>query len=382
MQFTDLFGELGDDLEQITHDAVVGHLEYRRVFVLVDGDDHFRRPHAGEMLDRPGDPNRDVERGAHGLPRLPHLIGVRPPPRIHDRARRADRGLAPKRARELLEHLEVGRLLEAAAARDDHLRLRDVERTRRRGFDLSYDHAACGDGDGDRLRGTRLRALHGREDVGPQREHSGLRRNLYLEQRLARIDRPRYDHADAIPCEIGEISCHSYAELRRDARGEVLASCTRREDDGAIPALLRTVGERLRAGLRGILREGWVRQSDDPVGAVLAGLVGALNRSCRAYDGFDTATEPLRGRHHLMGDLAQHAIALLQHGERRHRTFASSRSSRTSSPTAPAPSPTILPALRSGGGVSATTSREPAPGCTGFTSSGFFFAAMMPLSAG
>src|SRR5947199_376194 len=52
MQLLDLFGELGVDLEQIPHDPVIGHLEDRRVFVLVDGDDDLGRRQPGEVLDR------------------------------------------------------------------------------------------------------------------------------------------------------------------------------------------------------------------------------------------------------------------------------------------------------------------------------------------
>src|SRR5216117_4356570 len=56
MQFLDLFREPRDHLEQISHDPVIGHLEDRRVLVLVDRDDHLRGAHAGEVLDRAGDP--------------------------------------------------------------------------------------------------------------------------------------------------------------------------------------------------------------------------------------------------------------------------------------------------------------------------------------
>src|ERR1043166_8645296 len=93
--------------------------------------------------------------------------------------------------------------------------------------------------------------------------------------------------------------------------------------------------------------------------------------------------QPSRPGHHLLRDLADGAAALLEHREHvAHSTFASSRSSRTSSGTAAAPSPTILPAWRSAGRASDRTSSAPAPGAVGFTSSGFFFAAMIPLSAG
>src|SRR5205823_7134646 len=98
------------------------------------------------------------------------------------------------------------------------------------------------------------------------------------------------------------------------------------------------------------------------VGAEFAELVGALHRTTRTYQRLDRAAEPLRGGHHLVGNLPQRAVALLQDCQRgRHSTFASSRSKRTSSGTAPTPSPTILPSFRSGGGMSATTSMVPAP---------------------
>src|SRR6202011_810638 len=57
----DRLGELRRDLEQVADHAVVGDLEDRRLFVLVDRDDRLRRLHAGAVLDRPGDAERDVE---------------------------------------------------------------------------------------------------------------------------------------------------------------------------------------------------------------------------------------------------------------------------------------------------------------------------------
>ena len=65
-----------------------------------------------------------------------------------------------------------------------------------------------------------------------------------------------------------------------------------------------------------------------------------------------------------------------------YSTFASSCSSRTSSGTASLPCPTIRPAGRSGGGASSFTLMRLSPSCASFSSSGFFFAAMMPLSDG
>src|SRR5262249_30193925 len=88
-------------------------------------------------------------------------------------------------------------------------------------------------------------------------------------------------------------------------------------------------------------------------------------------------------RHGLVGGSLDLAFALLEeheHGERHHRTFASSRNPRPSSGTAAAPSPTMRPAPRSLGSASATTSSAGSPRAAGFSSMGFFLAAMMPLS--
>src|SRR5881397_2047911 len=111
-----LFRQPRHDLEQVADDPVITDLENRRVLVLVDRDDDLRRAHAGEVLDRARDPDRDVEGRGDGLSRLAHLIGVRPPARVHHGAGRSDRGAAAERPGQLLEQLEVHRLLEPAAA--------------------------------------------------------------------------------------------------------------------------------------------------------------------------------------------------------------------------------------------------------------------------
>ena len=50
------------NLEEVTDEAVIGHLEDRRLFVLVDRHDDLRSPHA-RVLDGPGDSDRDGEIG-------------------------------------------------------------------------------------------------------------------------------------------------------------------------------------------------------------------------------------------------------------------------------------------------------------------------------
>src|SRR5438477_2223268 len=99
------------DLEQVAHDAVVRDLEDRRVLVPIDGDDGLGRAHAGEVLNGPGDADRDVETRAHRLPGLADLRTVIAPTRVNHRAARADGGVAERRG-ELLEQLEISRLPE------------------------------------------------------------------------------------------------------------------------------------------------------------------------------------------------------------------------------------------------------------------------------
>ena len=132
-----------------------------------------------------------------------------------------------------------------------------------------------------------------------------------------------------------------------------------------------------------------MRQRDHPVRSEPAHLIRAPHRTGAEHERVHLGApaqgirEAPRAGHDLMGHLADGAVALLEHREHvAHSTFASSRSSRTSSGTAAEPSPTILPACRSGGRASERISSAPGPGAVGFTSSGFFFAAMIPLSAG
>src|ERR1051325_5836880 len=81
MQLSNGFRERRHDLEQVAHDAVIRDLEDGCLRVLVDRDDATRRRHPREVLDRAGDPDRDVELGAHRLARLPDLVAVRAPAR-------------------------------------------------------------------------------------------------------------------------------------------------------------------------------------------------------------------------------------------------------------------------------------------------------------
>src|SRR6476646_5154821 len=57
----ELLGQEGGDLEEVADDAVVGDLEDRGLRVLVDGADHLRGAHAGQVLDRARDAEAQVE---------------------------------------------------------------------------------------------------------------------------------------------------------------------------------------------------------------------------------------------------------------------------------------------------------------------------------
>ena len=84
--------ELRHGLNRSADQAVVGDLEDRRLLVLVDGDDDLAVLHAGEVLDRARDADRDVELGRDDLAGLADLVVVRHEAGVDRGARGADRG--------------------------------------------------------------------------------------------------------------------------------------------------------------------------------------------------------------------------------------------------------------------------------------------------
>ena len=82
----------GSALNRSRDQAVVGDLEDRRFLVLVDGDDDLGVLHAGEMLDRAGDADGDVELGRDDLAGLADLLVVRRIAGVDRGARGADGG--------------------------------------------------------------------------------------------------------------------------------------------------------------------------------------------------------------------------------------------------------------------------------------------------
>src|SRR5512135_2299186 len=79
-QLLQLRDQLRHRLEEVGHQPVIRHLEDRRLLVLVDRDDHLAVLHPRQVLDRPADPQRDVQFRSDDLPRLPHLPVVGRPP--------------------------------------------------------------------------------------------------------------------------------------------------------------------------------------------------------------------------------------------------------------------------------------------------------------
>ncbi len=112
-------GQGGHDLEEVSHDPVVGDLEDRGRGVGVDRDDHARTHHPDDVLDRARDPDRDVELRRDRPPGLADLKGGRSPPRVRDRTRGSHR--CAERGRELLHEVEIlGSPHPSAARYHDH----------------------------------------------------------------------------------------------------------------------------------------------------------------------------------------------------------------------------------------------------------------------
>src|SRR5947208_1093074 len=68
-----LLGQLGKRLIEVGDQAIVGDLEDRRLLILVDRHNHLGILHAGEMLDRARNADRNVQFRRHHLAGLAHL---------------------------------------------------------------------------------------------------------------------------------------------------------------------------------------------------------------------------------------------------------------------------------------------------------------------
>src|SRR6266576_3714891 len=91
----EFLGEFRQRLEQIGDQAVIRDLKDRSLFILVDGDDHLGILHAGKMLDRAGDADRDIELRRHHFAGLAYLPIVGSIAGVHRGPRGADIGADP-----------------------------------------------------------------------------------------------------------------------------------------------------------------------------------------------------------------------------------------------------------------------------------------------
>ena len=105
--------------------AVIGDLEDRRFGVLVDRDDRARALHSDQVLNRAGDPERDVQLRRDGLARAANLALHRQPAVVADRPRR--RKLGAKGLRQLFGNRQVLLRLDPAPDGDDPLGLRQID---------------------------------------------------------------------------------------------------------------------------------------------------------------------------------------------------------------------------------------------------------------
>src|SRR6185437_3588 len=77
---------------EVRHQAVIGDLEDRRLLVLIDSNNHLGVFHPGQMLNRSGNTDSDIEFRRHHLPGLTDLPVVRCITGIDSGTRGADCG--------------------------------------------------------------------------------------------------------------------------------------------------------------------------------------------------------------------------------------------------------------------------------------------------
>ena len=211
-------------MKQIADQAYIGDFEDRRFPVLVDRDDRACILDAGQMLDRPGDSDGEINLGRNDLARLTDLHLVGRVARIDGRTRRADRGA--ELVGETKQQLEVLGAAERSSPGDDLRRRLQIGPVGRAGFRAEVARV-CGQAhvehprfDAGAAAGTcRLegRHAHGRDELP-----GGI--GLHRDDRVARVDRP--------PEAMGALDRHEIADLgnaeqRRDTRREVLAETRR-----------------------------------------------------------------------------------------------------------------------------------------------------------
>src|SRR5689334_20707301 len=186
------------------------------------------------------------------------------------------------------------------------------------------------------------------------------------------------------------ISDYAHTEARCDARGEIAPLRRCAEHGGAIPAGLDAFGGCRSGRFRVVVSESGVLDDDHDIRTVLPELLRFRRYSrwpeqqCMHLSTAGFVGEHARGCYRFESHLPHFAAARLDKCKHvcHQRTLASVCRSFTSSGTAAAPSPMMRPAWRSGGSSRRVTVSCGCGSCAGFDSSGFFLAAMIPLSDG
>src|SRR6185437_6128087 len=206
----------------------------------------------------------------------------------------------------------------------------------------------------------------------------------------AYVHRMLHDYRVTVQLDVRNIGHEPHAELGRHARREIASERGRWKDRDAISASAHSLGDDRRDSFRIVLCECTMLGDNHLVRAVLRELRRAVLDTRRTGDermylptgGVGYRSCRGHGLERYLAKLAVTGLRKCKYVCHDYRTFASVWSSLTSSGTAATPSPMMRPGARSGGSSICVTVTVCAPSCAGFTSSGFFFAAMIPLSAG
>src|SRR5271165_3699947 len=216
--------ELGDSDEQVCDEPIVGDLEDGCIAVLVDRDDYLRRLHPGDVLDRPGDADRDVELRRHGAPGLADLELRGSIAGIASRAAGTQR--RPERVGQRFEDLRE-LLFQRATSGDDDARLAEVRpfalarlereelHARGRGIVRSPRNILDRTLATGRLRRGKLGLSNAHDLYGSQ--------NLQPSECIAGVHRAAIAPLRAFDLDHIDVRRIAGSELRRETRGQILA---------------------------------------------------------------------------------------------------------------------------------------------------------------
>lgn len=103
----------------------MGDVEYRRIGVVVDGDNLLAVAHAGLMLNRPADARGDIQNRPHGRAGLADLVVAVNKAQVNSRTGRA--GRCTQAMRQVPDEFEIVFAADAGAAGDDDARGLEVD---------------------------------------------------------------------------------------------------------------------------------------------------------------------------------------------------------------------------------------------------------------